>query len=242
MEKTFFNLCDRQYDKEFDKNTLLERYPWVGCNFAKSSCRPLILGDSHYATNKDGSTSDEEYKNFKDNKDSTRDVINTVIANKCEGENTWNMFEGLLKTFIDVSPDNVKDFWSKVAFYNFIQEPMKKADEIPSDKHKEDGWRCLAGVIKVLHPTSILIVGVRNDCCSDRINGDDIKLEDFKDDIDEKRNNCAPRIGNIKFGNDIIPLTMIKHTSQGYSYDEWKKYLRIRDSQMMDYLCTYQRK
>lgn len=78
--------------------------------------------------------------------------------------------------------------------------------------------------------------------CSDRINGDDIKLEDFKDDIDEKRNNCAPRIGNIKFGNDIIPLTMIKHTSQGYSYDEWKKYLRIRDSQMMDYLCTYQRK
>ncbi len=234
MEKSFFNLCDRQYDKEFDKNTLLERYPWVGCNFAKSSCRPLILGDSHYAT-------DDDALEYLKDKDSTRDVINTVIANKCEGENTWNMFEGLLKTFIDVSPDNVKDFWSKVAFYNFIQEPMKKADEIPSDEDKGKGWECLAGVIKVLHPTSILIVGVRNDCCSHRINGEEIKLEEFKDDI-KKTNNCAPRIGNIKFGNDVIPLTMIKHTSQGYSYDEWKKYLRIRDSQMMDYLCTYQRK
>lgn len=236
MEKIFLNLCDRQYDKEFDKNTLLERYPWVGCNFAKSSCRPLILGDSHYAT-------DDDALEYLKDKDSTRDVINTVIDNKCKEEDTWKMFEGLLNTFIEVSPNNVKDFWSKVAFYNFIQEPMKETNEIPSDKHKEDGWRCLAGVIKVLHPTSILIVGVRNDCCSDRINGDDIKLEDFKDDIDVKKiNNCAPRIGNIKFGNDIIPLTMIKHTSQGYSYNEWKNYLRIRDSQMMDYLSSNQSK
>ena len=236
MEQKYYYLCDRQFDMEFDKITLLERYPWVGCDFSKSSCRPLILGDSHYATDDDGNPSDEEYKNFKKNKESTRGIINNVIDDKCKGDTTWKMYEGLLKTFMEVSSENVKSFWSKVAFYNFIQEPMKHKDEKPSLEFIADGWRCLADVINVLRPTSILIIGVRNDCCSDKINRKRIKLEDFKDDVDHKINRCAPRIGKIIFGDDIIPITLIKHTSQRYSCDLWRGYLEERDPKMMDYL------
>jgi len=234
MEQDYFNLCNRQFDAAFDKIEGLARYPWVGSKFADSDCRPLILGDSHYAT--DGKDfSQEALEEFKD-KDSTRGVINCVIKDKCKGEKTWNMYEGLLKTFIEVSPNNVKDFCSKVAFYNFIQRVMESPDEIPTDEDKREGWGCLAGVMKVLKPTSVLIVGVRNDGGSDSINENSVKLEDFKDDKDNKINACCPRIGNIIMCNNIIPLTLIKHTSQGYSPDLWREYLEKRDPQMMAYL------
>ena len=81
MEQDYFNLCDRQFDAAFDKIEGLARYPWVGSKFADSDCRPLIIGDSHYATEgKD--FSQEAFEEFQD-KDSTRRVINTVINNKC---------------------------------------------------------------------------------------------------------------------------------------------------------------
>ena len=234
MEQDYFNLCDRQFDAEFDKIDGLARYPWVGSKFANSDCRPLILGDSHYAT--DGKDFSKEALEELMDYDSTRRVINTVINNKYEGITTWSMYEGLLKTFIEISPEKVKAFWSKIAFYNFIQNVMKRTDEVPTDDDKREGWRCLAGVIKVIKPTSVLIVGVRNDGGSDSINENSVKLEDFKDDKDNKINACCPRIGNIIMCNNIIPLTLIKHTSQGYSPDLWREYLEKRDPQMMAYL------
>lgn len=234
MEENFLNLCDRQFDAAFDKIDGLARYPWVGRMFANSNYRPLIIGDSHYAT--DGKDfSKEALEEFKD-KDSTRGVINCVIKDKCEGEPTWKMYEGLLETFIQVSPDNVKDFWSKIVFYNFIQRVMESADGKPTDDNKRKGWRCLAGVIKVLKPTSVLIIGVRNDGGSDSINDDSLKLENFKDDKENKINRCAPRIGYILSSQTIIPITLIHHTSQGYSPDKWREYLKKRDPQMMAYL------
>ena len=235
MEQDYFNLCDRQFDAAFDKIEGLARYPWVGSKFADSDCHPLILGESHYAT--DGKNfSQEALEEFKD-KDSTRGVVNCVIKDKCKGEASWNMYEGLLKTFMDVSPENVKEFWPKVAFYNFIQRVMERTDEKPTDDDKRKGWRCLAGVIKVLKPTSVLIIGVRNDNGSDALNGKDIRLEDFKDDKENKVNRCAPRIGRILTSETIIPLTLIQHTSQRYSPCKWREYLEKRDPQMMAYLA-----
>ena len=234
MEQDYLYLCDRQFDAAFDKIEGLARYPWVGSKFADSDCRPLIIGDSHYATEgKD--FSQEAFEEFQD-KDSTRRVINTVINNKREGITTWPMYEGLLKTFIEISSENVKEFWSKIAFYNFIQTIMKSKDGVPSDDDKREGWRCLAGVIKVIKPTSVLIIGVRNDGGSDSINDDSVKLEDFKDDKENKVNRCAPRIGRILSFETKIPLTLIQHTSQRYCPDKWHNYLEKRDPQLMDYL------
>ena len=109
MEQNYYHLCDKQYDAEFDSIKLLERYPWVGINYANNNCRVLVLGDSHYATEEDGSFSQEEYDNFKNNKDSTRGIISTVIGNLISGKPTWKMYDGLLKTFITTSPENVED-------------------------------------------------------------------------------------------------------------------------------------
>ncbi len=235
MEQDFLYLCDTQFDKEFDSVETLKRYPWVGNKFANSDCRPLIIGDSHYAT--DGKDfSQEALEEFKD-KDSTRGVVNCVIKDKCKGESTWNMYEGLLKTFIQVSSYNVKDFWSKVAFYNFIQRVM----ESPSEKSKREdriiAWKCLAGIAKVLHPTSIIIARIANWESIEVLNQvKDIKWENWIWDDAHKISRTSPAVAKIIIPNQEIPITLIHHTSQGYSYDLWREYLKKRDPQLMAYL------
>lgn len=239
MKQEYYKLCDKRFDKAFKEVEGLARYPWVGCLYAERSnkCRPLIIGESHYAT--DGKEFSQEAYDQSKEKDFTRRVVNDVIKDKCICEPTWKMYEGLLKTFLKISPENVKDFWSKVAFYNFIQRVMKSTDEEPSDEDKRKGWKCLRGVIKVLEPTSIILIGVRNDGGSDSLNDDYVKLVDFKDDKENKVKGCAPRIGNIVTCNGVIPLTLIHHTSQRYSHDSWREYLKKRDPQIMAYLSNF---
>ena len=239
MEQEYYELCDKSFDQAFQEVEGLSRYPWVGCLFAEKSnnCRPLIIGESHYAT--DGKNfSQEAFEETKD-KNFTREVVNCVIKNKCMCQPTWNMYEGLLQTFLKVSPENVKDFWSKVSFYNFIQRVMKSSDEKPTNDDKRIGWKCLGDVIKVLEPTLIIIVGVRNDGGSDAINDDTICLKDFQDDKDYKINNCRPRIGKIILHNKEIPITLIKHTSRGYNPDQWREYLTKRNPDLMTHLTVF---
>lgn len=162
MEQDYFNLCDRQFDAAFDKIEGLARYPWVGSKFADSDCRPLILGESHYAVNDDGSFSEEEYGRFGD-KGYSRVIFENVIRDKCKCESTWPMYEGLLKTFMEVSPDNIKAFWSKIAFYNFIQSVMKSKVQRPKEEDVVEGWKAFAEVIKLLQPTLVLFFGFCGD-------------------------------------------------------------------------------
>ncbi len=236
MEQDYLYLCDRQFDAAFDKIDGLARYPWVGSEFANSDCRPLIIGDSHYAT--DGKDfSQEALEEFKD-KESTRGVVNCVIKDKYKGEITWNMYEGLLKTFMDVSPEKVKAFWSKIAFYNFIQRVMGSPSEKSMREDRIIGWKCLAGITNVLHPTSIIIARIANWESIEVLNQiKDIKWENWIWDDAHKISRTSPAVAKIIIPNQEIPITLIHHTSQGYSHNMWREYLEKRDPQMMAYLA-----
>lgn len=231
MEQDYFNLCDRQFDAEFDKIDGLARYPWVGSKFANSNCRPLILGESHYV--KEGKEALEE---FEDN-DSTRGVINSVIKNKYEGDSTWRLYERLLKTFVEDSPDNVKAFWSKVTFYNFIQRVMdieKKVDR-PNEEDVVEGWKVFAKVIRLLQPTSVLFFGFCGDYYKGALNGTGIEI-DLIEDRENKVGRYNPRIGKLFLSGNEIPIKMVKHPSSYYNLDLWREYLEKRDPQLMAYL------
>jgi hypothetical protein len=235
MKKDYLYLCDNRYDKEFSNVNILGRYPWVGVSYHNSQYRPLIVGDSHYATDGNGNFCQEEYDNFVKNKESTRDIVNCVINNVCKGETTWSMFDGLLKTFIEFSPDYVKNFWSKVAFYNFIQEPMKSASAKPNSNDKEIGWRCLTEVAKIIHPTFILIVGVRNWYGMHVL--DEMNLgHELTWDKDQIISRTTPAFGKIIYPDEEIPLAIIHHTSQGYDVNRWRTYLQLIAPNIVSYL------
>ena len=232
MEQNYYHLCDNQFDAKFDKIELLERYPWVGINYDNSNCRVLILGDSHYATEEDGRFSQEEYDNFKYNKDSTRGIIRNVIGDFNRGEPTWKMHDGLLKTFITTSPENVKEFWSKVAFYNFIQEPMKSCDEKPQNGQIENGWRCLVDVANVIHPTFIVMFGIRNWFGMEQLGIGELEWEN------RIVNRCKPAIGKIYCHDANIPLAIIKHSARYYSPSIWHDYLQEKAPEVMSFFVS----
>lgn len=227
MEQNYYHLCDKQYDAEFDRIELLKRYPWVGINYADSKCRILLLGESHYATD-NREFSKEEYDNFKNNKDSTRGIIRTVMNNYDTGEQTYKFFDGLLKTFITTTPENVKEFWSKVAFYNFIQEPMGKSNMKPSDQQKEDGWRCLVEVARVLQPKYIILFGQRNWYGLEKLGFGCLTWEGKRID------GCEPAMGKITCPNKEIPLAIIKHSSRASS-KVWRDYLQEKTPEVMSF-------
>ena len=235
MEQDYFNLCNRQFDAEFDKIEGLARYPWVGSKFADSDCRPLILGESHYAVNDDGSFSEEEYGRFGD-KGYSRVIFENVIRDKCKCESTWPMYEGLLKTFMEVSPDNIKAFWSKIAFYNFIQSVMKSKVQRPKEEDVVEGWKAFAEVIKLLQPTLVLFFGFCGDYYKGALNGTGVEI-DLIEDRENKVGRYIPRIGNLFLSDKVIPVKMIKHPSSYYNHNLWREYLEKRDPQMMAYLA-----
>ena len=230
MKNNYLHLCDKNYDSEFDNINILLRYPWVGVNYTSSECHVLLLGDSHYATNEDGSHSEEEEKRFRTDKESTRGTINCVIDNFYEQGSSWKMFNGLLSTFTNTNPESVKTFFGKVAFYNFIQEPMKYSNSKPTARQKMEGWQCLAKVVEILAPDFIIFIGTRN--------WYGLEVQKMGELIWEgiKISNCEPATGSINTSIGNTPLALIHHTSQGYNPLLWRNYLKEKAPEIVSFL------
>ena len=232
MKNNYLDPCDTKYDNQFDNINLLLRYPWVGNNYTSSKCHVLLLGDSHYATNEDGSHSEEEEIRFKTDKGSTRGTINCVIENFCEQGSSWKFFNGLLNTFTGTTPDSVKSFFGKVAFYNFIQEPMKRSKSKPTPKQQKDGWQCLAKVTEILNPDYIILFGIRNWYGLESQKMGNLTWEKKKND------NCTPATGFLITSNGETPLAIIKHAASrgGYNPSAWSNYLKEKAPDIMSFL------
>ena len=232
MENNFLNLCSEQFDDDFDEISLLERYPWVGINYSSGDCHVLIIGDSHYAIDGSGNFSQESYDDFKSNKYSTRGIVTCAI----EDSNSWNMFNGLHRLFHVDGLDNRVSFWSNVAFYNFIQEPMRSTNEQPSVEHFAVAWRCLPYIIDILKPSFCLFIGKRSwmSYSSIKREGGSCNLYDDSNCVIDR---CIPWLAEIttKKGNKVNAIA-IHHTSRYFSHNKWNAYLKTREPEVMSYL------
>ena len=238
MEKDYYSLSKKDYDSQFDKVKLLGRYPWIGRKYSETDCRILILGDSHYATDLNGEFSQKEYDNFCKDKNSTRAVVNCVIKNVCEGDSTWKMFKNLIETFTSYTLNEVMDFWSKVAFYNFIQEPMKQINQVPSAKLRREGWECFSEVIDIIKPDFCLFIGIRSKNDIERIEelGGSYSIQNEESCC----NGVKPFWGSIKTKRGTnVRFRIIKHCSRFYSPTEWYQYFCDNERELMLHLDSH---
>ena len=231
MKNNYLHLCDKNYDSEFDKINILLRYPWVGVNYTSSEYHVLLLGDSHYAT-EGGSHSEEEERRFRTDKESTRGTINCVIDNFCEQGSSYKMFNGLLSTFTNTTPESVKTFFGKVAFYNFIQEPMEYSNSKPTARQRMEGWQCLAKVIEILKPDYIILFGIRNWYGLENQKMGILKWEE------EENDRCTPATGIINNSNGKTSLAIINHPAarRGYNPSAWRNYLKNKAPEIVSFL------
>ena len=232
MEQDYKYLCNNCYDKEFDSVESLKRYPWVGSQYINSNCRVLILGDSHYTVDKDKNKCEEEYKRCNSNKDYTREIVRCVINDVCKGECTWKMFRNLINTLTSYTPEEVKYLWSKVAFYNFIQEPMKQINQRPTSEESRIGWQCFYHVINILKPSFCLFIGKR---CENKIETIEYLGGGFTKHKDDMCNRTTPIFGEVETKERTkTRYRIINHTSiRGYSPDAWYQYLSNKEHEVM---------
>ena len=185
-------ISDKQFDSQFDKVANLVHYPWIGSGYASAPKRVLIMGDSHYTI--DGNTKEfcqEEYDRCISDKEYTRGIIGCEIGTS----GSWPFHKYLEKTFLDEANMNVEAFWTKVASYNFIQEPMKSINEKPSHADYETAWKCFADVVKIIKPNICIFIGLRNKKGINIL--DEINVKHSIREFDTKVNNSWPIVGDL---------------------------------------------
>jgi hypothetical protein len=207
------NLVDDNLYNSLDDIEELERYPWIGKNYLQN--RILILGDSHYATSK------EAEKDFK-NPHSTIEIIKAVIE-----KGPYSFYNGLYNLFNLETQKDIEEFWSNIAFYNFVQEIMKDVHQKPSPTNRMKAWRCLAEVSKVLQPTFILFLGIRNWYGTHALEGTDTKCE-LEWDKTIKISKVTPAYGRLILPQGDIPFSIIRHTAMGFNAPAWREYLQSK--------------
>ena len=218
-------VSDTLYDAQFDRINGLLHYPWIGRDYHNNIVKLLILGDSHYATNEDGTSCEEEYNRCKSNKDYTREIVNCTVGK----EDIWSMFKGLYSLF-GVTPDTAEDcLWNKVAFCNFVQEPMETRNSRPSDEQFKLAWFCLLDIIDIIKPDICLFIGKRGWVSNGYINNERRGTIILKDDT-VIISRCKPWRAEITTNNGVHTRAIaIHHTSQGFSPDKWRDYLNRKD-------------
>lgn len=232
MEKDYSYLCDKSYDKDFNKVKLLGRYPWVGKDYKNSHYHVLILGDSHYAVDFKGNFCPKEYLNFINNYDSTRDIVSCVIKDVINKESTWTMYRNLINTFTSYTPDEVKYLWSNVAFYNFIQRPMEEIHQKPSKGDNIKAWVCFHEIINILKPNFCLFFGKRSE---DEIDILETLGSHYTKKNDDVCNKTTPIIGEIETKQGAkTRFRIIQHSAyRGYSPAAWYRYLCNKEIECM---------
>lgn len=120
--------------------------PWVGTNYLAQSPRLLLLGESHYGDNNE-------------NPNLTRELT----YNYSEGLWSHRYWTGIMNTLNDQNtPDARNVFWSKVAFYNYIQDIVGATSGIqPTAAMFVSALTGFRSVLNYLKPTHILVLEKR---------------------------------------------------------------------------------
>jgi hypothetical protein len=124
--------------------------PWVGDNYAASSPKVLVLGESHYK--RDGF----------DRNTFTQEVIRSWAVGEQGSTKFFTTIAKVLSGKLNegISKADKAEFWNSVAFYNFVQESVGDG---PRDRPSEDMWKQaqqpFVQVMKDLSPNIVVVLG-----------------------------------------------------------------------------------
>ena len=208
--------------------------PWIGKYYNEQAIKILVVGESHYASNKNRTEiqKDCDVDRVADDKDFTRAVIyesrimrwwsNTTYDNVNFALTGRNNFDG-------------RKLWNKIAFYNFIQRPMRTVNERPLAEEFAAGWRNFVDVVKVIKPSICIFIG-------------NSAANFFNEAMATLNVQYTPAKG-IKFVNGAwakhssltiddytLHIHSIRHAGRFFSWGSWNEYLHGAIPEAMSFL------
>lgn len=220
-------LLSTDYDKQFAETENLTWYPWIGKNYPNAERKILIIGESHYAENEDGTPDKECKEAFIQNANFTREIIETIAF----GENSWNFFKRIEDLF-DVQDKQY--FWSNIAYFNLLQTPVLKKDDV---KEKKDnypmGWNAFLEIVNIIKPTDCIVMGLGSDRGFGKVMSEH-KLKYSINDL-EKITDARPRYATIDLEyKENFELFFIQHSRT--KIEPWKNFLQEKLTDVMQFL------
>lgn len=196
--------------------------------------RLLIVGESHYQDDNENS------KKYNQSIYCTRNVIEDIaIKRDLHGTRIFqNVHRALFCTDNPNKIDHAK-FWSSVAFYNFIQKPMKTNKGRPTYVDYRRDWQVFFALVEVVKPRTCLFIGIgASDSLKDAVNDsqEKFRLVGSVRTI-EKVNGVRARRATIEDGNNNqIELIFIRHASQFFSWKKWNGFLLKQMGEQLHWL------
>lgn len=186
--------------------------PWIGREYFRSEHRLLIVGESHYLTGTKSNLQEVSQPDF------TRNVIQTFCVDHNKPQPTFDNLIRCLSGEQKLTAKMRAEMWQQLAFYNFVQRPMKTNQKRPTKEDLQKGWNVFAELIKILQPTECIFVGF---AAAD--NSNPYRCRRSK----EKVGKYAARLFTVKTDEqNVCPCIAIKHTSQYFSWTKWRELLK----------------
>jgi len=188
--------------------------PWIGRNYRSGGNwghRLLILGWSHY---RQFAFPEALY---------TRHVIRAHLHGEAGADHQfWTDVARVLTGKPSFTPDDRREFWRSVAFYNYIQEFVGSG---PEGRPTKSAWaRSTAPfreVLRQLEPDGVLVLG--------RILWRNMLAQDLPgSDIGRAPDEAVATQGRLyRTGPGKLAFAVgVKHPSRGFSYRTWAPYVQ----------------
>lgn len=212
-------------DSKFDEFNELAWRPFVGENYISSNFKILLIGESHYKS------ADEINPNF-EKKDFSRWVVDEMGIKQYDYQSKF--FKNLNKMFAENNP---KQFWDKIAFYNFIQRPMTTINEKPNSIDFKEGWKVFEIVLKILKPDYCIFLGNRSAdffcgfCVKNNISASNVTRY-------EKINEAYFKRSQININDLNTELIFIKHPSMAFNTENWLNILKVRYPKLIAHMLS----
>lgn len=191
--------------------------PWIGSNYSNNSTRLLIVGESHYYDPvENGSHEKHQSKMF------TREVIEEMAVGKDYYQT--RIFQNLHLALLGHDDFDGEKIWSEVAFYNFVQRPMRSNKERPSYDDFLSGWNSFHQLITHIKPTCVLFIGLS---AANSFNHFASSADVIHSEVQwlEKIGSAYARSCLIYCDGKKLPVYFIRHTSMYFSWRKWNKFL-----------------
>lgn len=214
MKKANDDLLFLDEDNQLGEVTELKWLPWIGKEYFNTEHRLLIVGESHYLTGKEKNLLETEQPDF------TRNVVQTFCINNKKPQPTFDNLARCMFGNQKMTVDERAEKWKHLAFYNFVQRPMENNKKRPTKSNLQKGWNVFSELIRILKPTHCIFIGFAAADCNNP----------YKCKRGEKVGRYAARLFEVELEeNDTCRCVAIKHTSQYFSWEKWRKLLKTQD-------------
>jgi hypothetical protein len=126
--------------------------PWIGKNYSNGIAgnKVMVLGESHYCANPSEAIPEI-----------TQEVIKCYLNPQAEFEGWMNTYTKFIRALSgkEISRETSTEWWNKILFYNYVQEPISGARVRPTAEQFRNSSDAFFEILETYQPDKVIAWG-----------------------------------------------------------------------------------